>query len=109
MIEIRNYEIFLSMKFPHFASFIFYCQFKLSFNGALIFISSVTLVSELIITYCTCNFTRYVTNYFGLWVIITVKSRFNEWPPSAPFDSLNRDFNLNLDSLNRDITVYCPK
>ena len=25
----------------------------------------------------------------------TVKSRFNEWPPSAPFHSLNRDFTLN--------------
>ena len=35
----------------------------------------------------------------------TIKSRFNEWPPSAPFHSLNRDFTLNQDSLNRDFTV----
>ena len=59
----------------------------------------------------------------------TVKSRFNEWPNSAHFDSLNRDFtlnrnflmwnsilvtrfrslnqdfSLNRDSLNRDFTV----
>ena len=48
----------------------------------------------------------------------TVKSRFNEWPPSAPFHSLNWDFTLNWDflkwnfnlvtrfhSLNRDITL----
>ena len=48
----------------------------------------------------------------------TVKSRFNEWPPSAHFDSLNRDFTLNRDflmwnfilvtrfcTLNRDITL----
>ena len=26
------------------------------------------------------------------WAYNTVKSRFNEWPPSAHFDSLNRDF-----------------
>ena len=50
--------------------------------------------------------------------VITVKSRFNEWPPSAPFHSLNRDFTLNRDflmrnsilvtrfhSLNRDFTL----
>ena len=30
---------------------------------------------------------------------ITVKSRFNEWPPSAHFDSLNRDFKPNRDFL----------
>ena len=59
----------------------------------------------------------------------TVKSQFNEWPPSAPFHSLsweftlnrdflmrnfisvarfhtlNRDFSLNRNSLNRDFTV----
>ena len=48
----------------------------------------------------------------------TVKSRFNEWPPSAPFHSLNRDFTLNRDflmwnfilvtrfhSLNRDFSL----
>ena len=29
----------------------------------------------------------------------TVKSQFNEWPQSAHFDSLNRDFTLNLDFL----------
>ena len=30
---------------------------------------------------------------------ITVKSRFNEWPRSAHFDFLNRDFTLNRDFL----------
>ena len=44
-------------------------------------------------------------NYF-FSVKSTVKSRFNEWPPSAPFHSLNRDFTLNRDSLNRDFTVH---
>ena len=29
----------------------------------------------------------------------TVKSQFNEWPPSAHFDNLNLDFTLNLDFL----------
>ena len=29
----------------------------------------------------------------------TVKSRFNEWPPSAHLDSLNRDFVLKRDFL----------
>ena len=33
------------------------------------------------------------------WLYCTVKSRFNEWPPSAPFCSLNRDFTLNRDFL----------
>ena len=28
-----------------------------------------------------------------------VKSRFNEWPPSPHFDSINRDFTLNRDFL----------
>ena len=30
-----------------------------------------------------------------LTYISTVKSRCNEWPPSAPFHSFNRDFTLN--------------
>ena len=32
----------------------------------------------------------------------TVKSRFNEWPRSAYFDYLNRDFTLNRDFLMRN-------
>ena len=63
----------------------------------------------------------------------TVKSRFNEWPPSAQFHSLNRDFtlnrdfskwnfilvtrfnslhrdfSLNWDSLNRDFTIHAMR
>ena len=31
--------------------------------------------------------------------IYTGKYRFNEWPPSAPILSLNRDFTLNRDFL----------
>ena len=56
--------------------------------------------------------------------LYTVKSRFNEWPLSPHFDSLNRDFlmrnsilvtwfctlnrdfTLNRDSLNGDFTVH---
>ena len=50
--------------------------------------------------------------------VYTVKSRFNEWPRSAHFGSLNRDFTLNWDflmwnwilvtrfhTLNRDFTL----
>ena len=29
----------------------------------------------------------------------TVNSQFNEWPPSAPFCILNRDYTLNRDFL----------
>ena len=35
----------------------------------------------------------------------TVKSRFNEWPPSAHFYSLNRNFTLNLDFLIRNFIL----
>ena len=38
-------------------------------------------------------------------VFSTEKSRFSEWPPSANFDSLNRDFTFNQDSFNRDFTL----
>ena len=37
-------------------------------------------------------------------------SRFNEWPPSAPFHPLNRDFTLNRDFLKRNfilVTRFC--
>ena len=40
----------------------------------------------------------------------TVKSRFNEWPPSAPVHSLNRDFTLNRDFLKWNfilVTSFC--
>ena len=40
----------------------------------------------------------------------TVKSRFNECPPSAHFDSLNRDIMLNRDFLMRNfilVTRFC--
>ena len=67
------------------------------------------------------------TCYISLELLCsTVKSRFNEWPPSAPFHYLNRDFTLNRDfwmwklilvtrfhslnwdfALNRDLPRYC--
>ena len=33
----------------------------------------------------------------GIKNFSTVKSRFNEWPRSAPFHSLNRELTLNRD------------
>ena len=36
----------------------------------------------------------------------TVKSQFNEWPPSAPFHSLNRDFTVYC-ALNRWVVGAC--
>ena len=42
------------------------------------------------------------------WICVcvcTVESRFNEWPPSAPFHSLNRDFKLNRDFLMRNFIL----
>ena len=36
-------------------------------------------------------------NYIYFWSYSTVKSRFNDWPQSEHFDSLNRDFTLNRD------------
>ena len=41
---------------------------------------------------CFCSFSRRV-------LISTVKSRFNERPPTVHFDSLTRDFTLNRDFL----------
>ena len=43
-------------------------------------------------------------------ILCTEKSRFNEWPPSAPFHSLNRDFTLNQDFLKWNfisVTSFC--
>ena len=34
-------------------------------------------------------------NFGDKYKVGTVRSRFKEWPPSAPFHSLNRDFTLN--------------
>ena len=63
--------------------------------------------------YFTCSVDQ--VNNFLTWGVVksswdkavekmghTVKSRFNEWPPSAYFDSLNRDFMLNWDFLMRN-------
>ena len=78
-------------------------------------------------------FKIHIVTFRAVFEATTVKSRFNEWPPSAHFYflnrdftlnrdflmwnlilvtrfcSLNRDFTLNWDSLNRDFTVHnCP-
>ena len=63
-------------------------------------------------------FVVYQDEMVRLCIINTVKSRFNEWPLSASFHSLNRDFTLNRDfsmsnsilvatvcTLNRDFTL----
>ena len=44
----------------------------------------------------------FLCNEVAVERCITVKSRFNEWPRSAHFHSLNRDFTLNRDFLMRN-------
>ena len=68
--------------------------------------------------YTTYVHTSVCMSIYPTRIYSTVKSRFNEWPRSAHFDSLNWDFTLNRDflmwnsilvtsfcTLNRDITL----